>query len=654
MLEQSKTAKRATVKEVKIDDDLHSLVDTSTICTAASESVQLSLPDNFDDVFSINGISIPPVKCTSAEVRLLHAQIADLRSQVKFLTNDRDACLRSLQRLDVNSIFQNGDEFRETHEGKRNLVQNVALILRKKLLTHHDELRRAMDKAKITSDIAEQQKEKASNTQIICDQRIQNLEEALEAANERRKEADDKCKYLQDELIETEEKGRKFDDLSSQHQTLECERKRLKSVIDQMQKDVESTKVESATNKTKVKDLSSQIHALEMDKSFIEKEKVLLLQRIEEAEKRSRDTALTLSEANSKCDDLSLQLVNANAVAKAESDGKASSEIKRIRTECDDELKRYRTQVETSYKRELSILKDAKDDAMKQNSEAQSEIKKLRDSLDSMTAQKDETISRLEKSLSDCRSDVKVKCIESSKLLLCNEQLEENVRVLQSEVEMLSAQVAAHKNEFKNLEQESCCKRRQLMVEIERKDEQLEMYYQSHKLSLESKEGGKVKSYISANEGSAHHFLEKAKQLEKKNSDLLKAIYHLKKEMKRQSEETTRFQMKLKSAEEKSESLKNELKGAIDDKCVESGTSNNLKFMNQALTEDLHQARKEIDRLSNEYNYLTTKYNHLMKNGQQEKENLNLSSRRHSRNVQIWKIDGKTKVATPVKVKNGL
>lgn len=635
-----------------VEDDLISLVDTSsTVCTS-SESIQLSLPDNFDDVFSINGISVAPIKCTSAELRLLHAQIVDLRSQVKHLTDDRETFLGMLQSLDTNAIFENHYQMEQTSEAKRSLLHHASLILKRKLAKHHDELRIAIENAKTSGEIAEQKNEKATNAQIIYEQRIANMQEALDAANERRKESDEKCKNLQEKVIEIEEKGRKFDDMTSQFKTLEHECKRMRGIIDQRQKDMESSKVESETMKTEVKNLTSQIHALEMDKSFVEKEKTLLLKQVQDTETRYEKAECMLREANARLDDISLQLSNASAIAKAESEAQASIEIKRIRSECDEELRRYRTQVETSYKRELTILRDTKEEATKQGIEAQRQVVKLREDLEKTSSQKDDTIKRLEKSLSAYHSDMKIKCIEYSKLQLCNEQLEQNEHTLKTEVRMLSAQVDVHKNEFKNLEQESSLQRKQLMDEIERKDDQLEMYYESQLKSFHSQEAKQMMT-CSSNKVSMHHFLEKAKELEKKNSDLLKATSHLKKEMKKQGEKNTIYQMKLKNSEEEVQSLSKKLKETMKDKILENGTSNSIRAMNETLKQDLREAQLEIRKASSENSYLVTKYNQLVKSCENNQHSCNIikpETRQQSRNIQVWKVDSRTKVATPVKV----
>jgi hypothetical protein len=649
------TCNENNVDQPRIEyDDSNCLADTSTICTV-SDSIQLSLPESFDDTFSLNGISIAPDRCSNAEIRLLHAQLRESRREVQQLTADRDATFNSLKNLEIAPEFdEKYHNVKRIPAENRSLVQHATFMLYDKLSNHQKEYQQALVKAKNASDIADQQKEKAQNVQILCDQKVSNLEEAVDAANERRSELEEKCKGLQATIIEIQEKGRKFDDLTSQNQDLINETKRLRTIIDQRRVDSEKIIKENICYKDKVKDLNRKVQVLEMDKSFMEKEKCMLLQRVETDEERTKSIESALRDATLKCDTLTMQLGDASLVAKADSEVKAGIEIKRIREESGEELKRYRSQVEASYTRELNILREAKDEATKQNIEDRNNIEKLRQNLENTTTQKDEMLSRLERSLSDCRSDIKVKCIETSRLQLHNEQLEQSNKAIRHELQMLSDQVKVHKTEFTNLEQESLSQRKHFEDEIERKEEQLEMYYQSQIKNTPNRNVQSAGPY-SPHLNNQVHFLDKAKQVEKKNSDLQKALTHLKNELSKQVEKTKSYQTKLTSADLKIHSLSKQIKVSEDKQLMENDASNHLVSQIHALKEDLQQARKERDKLGKEFSFLLEKYHQLI---EQNRENgyfsasgtTPLRSKRVQKNIQVWTVDSQNKKATPTKM----
>ena len=60
------------------------------------------------------------------------------------------------------------------------------------------------------------------------------------------------------------------------------------------------------------------------------------------------------------------------------------------------------------------------------------------------------------RSLCDCQSDLEeVKCIESSRIHLAKEKLEEDLRACRTELQMITHQVEVPKAEFKNLEKDT-------------------------------------------------------------------------------------------------------------------------------------------------------------------------------------------------------
>lgn len=627
--------------------DFSTSVDTSTICTQ-SESIQLSLPESIDDTISIDGISIALDKCTNAGYRLLHAQLLEWKGRVQQLSYEKDDSLRALRQLDIGTNLKDKyKNIKEIPEAKRTLFHHITVSFYEKLAILQNDFQVALQKSKNAKEIAEQQKEKASNIQILCDQNISNLKSTLDAANERKSELERKCKDLQDTVLDIQEKGRKYEYLNSQNQNLKDENIHLRTVVEQNMKDVENIKVENTKLKVRVNDLERKKQELQMDTSFMEKEKSILTQRAETSESQNKMSESALLQATKKCDELTIQVREAKTAAKAESDAKGAIEIQCIRKEKEDELKRYRTHVEVSFKREVSMLKEGKDEVAQQYIDAKNQIKKLQESLDSVKIQKDMSIQRLERSLCDCRSDVKVKCMETSRLQLVVAKLEESTKVLRSEAQMLSDQVEVHRNEFKALEQESLFQRKQLMDEIERKESQLEIYYQSQVHSSTNNENKSLEAWSPQNK--QMHFLEKAKQLEKRNLDLQKIITQLKTELKTKVEETKICQSKLNNAEFEIQSILKESKSNEEKVAVEYDTSNHLMSQNQNFKEDLKQARNERDRLSKEYFFLLEKYHLLIG---QNVEIVPTNPRIKKSNIQVWSFDALTKKATPTKTSN--
>ena len=334
-----------------------------------------------------------------------------------------------------------------------------------------------MERANNASEIAMQQQEKASNSQLLCEQRVSSLEEALDAAKDRHSESRSKVAELQTTVIELQEKGRMFDDVAAQKNTLDDEVIRLRSVIEQKQKEADSFAKKDKDERSKLKDLERTVQTLEMDKTFLEKEKCILTERTERSDECNNKYNHSLRDAVVKSDNLMMQLAEANLSSKSECDKRITREVQRIRSESEKELKSYRNQVEAAFERETKMLREAKTEVVAHCERANREVQRLRHSLEQLTSEKDAKNVELDRSLCDCQSDLKVKCIESSRIHLANEKLEEDLRGCRTELQMITDQVEVHKAEFKNLEKDSIYERKRLTNEIRRKEEQLEMYY---------------------------------------------------------------------------------------------------------------------------------------------------------------------------------
>jgi chromosome segregation ATPase len=650
------------------NDDSCLSVDVSTLCTRPPESIQLSLPESFDDTLSIHGFTISaPEKCTSSEIRLLHAQLLELRDQVHLLSKEKNASLNALKNFKITSYFDKEYiEIRKIPPERRSLFHQASLLLYEKLSALRDELQVALEKAQNSEEIARQHEEKASNAQILCDQKTTNLQNSLNAAQERRTEIESKCKDLHTTVLNIQDKSRQFHDLNIQNDHLSQDVTRLRTILDKQQREIEEIRGENATLIANSKLFERTVQELQMDKVFLEQEKSILSKRTETSEEHGNKLKSLLREANAKVDTISVKLGEVHRVVKTDCDSAASVELQRIRDESKNEMHRYRSQVEASYSRELSLLKEAKNEATKECSIAKNETQQLKENLESLTHRKDECVKRLEKSLSDSRSDLKIKCIELSRLQILNENFDQTSQELQNKAHMFSDKVEVHKKQFKCLEQESLAQRKQFMEEIERKEEQLEMYFQAQHIDT-----GKQKSTPQHGSNTQSHFLEKAKLHEKENKDLQKAMNTLKIALKKQTEKVTLHQSQLESTRLTVCSLKEQMKTKEQEVAKENTSSIQLVAKNHSIREDLYQTQMERDRISKEFNFLQEKYHQLieryaMNNAnisptrahtksclhQQEKcpstkSYISTSTTSSTSNVRFWTFDKENNIAIP-------
>jgi len=586
--------KEHNAKRVELSQDCNnnnseekSLNDTPST-DSENESLNLSLPDSFDDTFSaLDGLP-GYIHDENPQIRLLHAQLYESKQRVKNLQDERE---HATQFLDGNVQFsqQDFDSISSHARSKRSLEEMVKLTIYQQVSDKKVEAEKMIQHATNATEIAKQMQENASNMELLCDQKLANMEDALNAAKDRHSEAIEQVTLLQSNTIDLKEKGRMFDDTAETNRRLSDEVNRLRVAMDQKQLEIELFATRDSEAQVTIKNLQRTTQSRGMEKTFLEKEKCMLVERAERAEGAAKALEKSLQDTVTKADNLTVQLSESNLKANTSHESNVTKQVKQARSDCEKEFSAYRTQMEGAFERECRMLKEAKDDVVAQYERASSEIICLRE----CTTQKDARIVELECTVCDVRSDLKVKCIEASRFHLTNENMEKDLAEYRSQQQMMGDELQAHKLAFKHLEKDSTFERQRLHDEIKRKEDQLEMYYQSQMRDLKD-------TCSSATPINHLHLLEKSSSLQNKCQGLEDQVKHLRQKLKRQIEKSRSFESKFSTAHL---ALQDFRQGERPCNQVDAGNS-----LAESLRADNSALRDEHYRLSKDFSHLLTKY----------------------------------------------
>jgi len=593
-VEASTPLKEHNAKRVELSQDCNnnnseekSLNDTPST-DSENESLNLSLPDSFDDTFSaLDGLP-GYIHDENPQIRLLHAQLYESKQRVKNLQDERE---HATQFLDENVQFsqQDFDSISSHARSKRSLEEMVKLTIYQQVSDKKVEAEKMIQHATNATEIAKQMQENASNMELLCDQKLANMEDALNAAKDRHSEAIEQVTLLQSNTIDLKEKGRMFDDTAETNRRLSDEVNRLRVAMDQKQLEIELFATRDSEAQVTIKNLQRTTQSRGMEKTFLEKEKCMLVERAERAEGAAKALEKSLQDTVTKADNLTVQLSESNLKANTSHESNVTKQVKQARSDCEKEFSAYRTQMEGAFERECRMLKEAKDDVVAQYERASSEIICLRE----CTTQKDARIVELECTVCDVRSDLKVKCIEASRFHLTNENMEKDLAEYRSQQQMMGDELQAHKLAFKHLEKDSTFERQRLHDEIKRKEDQLEMYYQSQMRDLKD-------TCSSATPINHLHLLEKSSSLQNKCQGLEDQVKHLRQKLKRQIEKSRSFESKFSTAHL---ALQDFRQGERPCNQVDAGNS-----LAESLRADNTALRDEHYRLSKDFSHLLTKY----------------------------------------------
>jgi uncharacterized protein YoxC len=491
-------------------DDSDSSSETSS-GTNTEDSLQLSLPASFGAA-SINLGTSP----TAAEVKLLRAQILESRALVKNLVSQQS---NALQSLSSKSLISQEEYNSIQCKPRKSFEESLSILVFDQVAGKMNELNITQMKLAEASEMLQKQEKHATS-----------LADELANEKERREGMEHQVDRLQQMIIDLQEKGRLCEELEAQKINLDIEIKRLRNMLDQQGATLNKAIASSEDEKDKIITLKQKLESKELDKSFLEKEKRLLEDRAVRAEDARKKSDQTIRDLELKIDELTLELAESKAKLSENRRDFSANDTEGIREEFMKEMASHRQSMETIHAREINTLIEAKHELTKRCERSEEEVERLRTNLTNLTSEKDRHIIDLERSLADCRSDLKVKCIETARMGSTVESLEEELKQSNRKIELLSDQVEAHKAAFSHLEQESMFEHKRLVDEISRKDEQLEMYYQT---------------VVPNGKGGETHLLDKSRSLTKRCEELQKKVAYLQGQLKKESERCALYESKV-------------------------------------------------------------------------------------------------------------
>ena len=512
------------------------------------QSIELSLPESFDDTLSaLDEFSY--LKQSDPKLRLFEAQLHSALNDVKVLKREKDASLKFLNGS-IEIIPNEIEQIEKKSASSLSLVDIVKLTIHNKTRDKTTEAQNLIQKATNQIEIAKQVELKAENKRRLEEQKVRGLQIDLEATRRRYGEVREQITVLQSTMVDLQEKGRTYDVLQEKNQSLQLEIGQCQNSLSQKEEALLQYKENDLKLQATIKDLERNVHSLELQQSLVDKEKSVLRDRAERAEARVEDLEAKLKELGTKSDRLSSEIADIKLNSKVCYDLELSKNVKELKEKHERDLQTFRSQSDQSFARESKILVEAKEQALAQLQSATKEISDLKKEFDTSITDRDRSHLQMEKSLHSIDSDLKIKSVECTRLQISNEQMEKELFDLRDSMKHLSEELEAHKTMFRTLEKESKFERQRLLEDIQRKDEQLEVYFQAQR-----KEMSTLSSTTTVPINHLH-LLDKSSSLSKKCKGLEKEVSHLRHRLKRQAQKSSKCEAELVTTSSEMKKLK--------------------------------------------------------------------------------------------------
>ena len=304
------------------------------------------------------------------------------------------------------------------------------------------------------------------------------LRDELKTAEQKYSLLEIKMKESREEIFAMKDKSRQYDAVIQRADNAESEVTKLQEIVKEQSSVIENSGEKEKCALQKALDAERKIQMLEMDKSYLQKESAIILERAERSERDNSKNEAALQEAMSRRDEIMAQLSQERGGTRAEYNAKFSLEIERIRDESSREIAAIKNKDSEVRERENRFLRDAREEVVNQLKKVRNELNEVRAELDSLILEKSTVTASLEKKIIELRSETKLKAIEHCNVIKINETLTTDLQASRGYTNMLKDQLLVAEKELRQNEFDHMIEKQRLADEVSNKTKQLEMYLQ--------------------------------------------------------------------------------------------------------------------------------------------------------------------------------
>ncbi|TMW64101.1 hypothetical protein Poli38472_014218 [Pythium oligandrum] len=229
---------------------------------------------------------------------------------------------------------------------------------------------------------------------------------------------------------------------------------------------------------TQMEALEQQVALLTADKAFLQDMKRQLEDQetrllAKQKEMQTRIEALTTTQSHE-----TQALAHVHEETRLHFEKQLETELHKMIELSKREIEAIRNTSQVVYERENRLLKDARDDALKQIELLQTRLHSVQSTLDEQILERTRLESTHSVALASLRNELKMKHFEMNQLALSLEERSKELRSAQLHVEMLEQKVQVHQEEFARLEATSTTRITQLEASLETQTTKLQEYEQ--------------------------------------------------------------------------------------------------------------------------------------------------------------------------------
>ncbi len=275
---------------------------------------------------------------------------------------------------------------------------------------------------------------------------------------------------LQERLVEAEEnrsKAQMFDTIKSKANEFENQSSQYQHKLEYMEATLLNTKHELTLTSQKLTTTTQQLEILKNDKMYLTKEVETLNSRVARAEDQNDQDKLRIKSLKAEKNELFNKFINHKDNSRTDYERNLQEEVTKIREQTRRDLERIKTSSREAYERENRMLREAKEHAESQLQRCTQQIAELKDVNDHLAMDYRTMSSNMEKQLTELRSQVKLKAFENERLSVSSLELNNNVKALKTECDVMRQKLDVLKTGYYNLQTETGKRIAELETELQ-------------------------------------------------------------------------------------------------------------------------------------------------------------------------------------------
>jgi chromosome segregation ATPase len=390
----------------------------STIHSPDDNTVQLSLPDSFDETLTVNGIQIIENLQRESQQEHVHVNKAILRvgnhnesSRIKSdWIEEEKKRLFSLAESSSDlpgGLEYNYDRLKFLPKERMTILDAAAQAIQTKVTklsgSHRQEVNRLRDQI----ECLEHELGEVKRSKKTLAQRFESLESELMVSNGGKLELNSRLRELHEQILQYKVMQHDFEATKVKLKATEDEKDGFHRQLELKEKNLNEAASAGRESMQKLAESERKVQSMISEKVLLQKETDLILERAERLEKDFQQSEARLSAIRSEYEDAMRKAKSAEEKARADWEAKLASEMSRVRQESSNDVSHLFKHRIDVWERENTLLRESKKDLQKELEQLKRENIGARETYDTQLAQNIKTLSEKEHEI------VEVRCVYS-------------------------------------------------------------------------------------------------------------------------------------------------------------------------------------------------------------------------------------------------